>query len=130
MVGDPQFCYDHDRYGVLIRKAKLGGALERVVPQRLRHRLRHLARCPVIAGHPSVTWMYYILRREHYWPQIASDVLSAVQHRRDCIRLWATYFKYQKLMKLLPAIGPIEFVAMDLFGPLKKTMLEITFIGA
>lgn len=120
-VGDPKFCSGYDRYGVLVRKAILDGAQHKVVPERLRHRLLHLTHYPVLAGHPGGTRMYYTLRREYYWPQVASDVFSTVRNCRDCIRLRGTHFKHQKLMKLFFANGPLEFVAMDLFGPLKKT---------
>lgn len=49
--GDPQLCFNDDRYVILLRKAKLNRAVQKVVPERLCHRLLHLERYPVEAGH-------------------------------------------------------------------------------
>ena len=120
-VGTPNSKFDIDRYGFLVRKSPLDGTLQRVVPTRLRPRVLYLAHHPRLAGHPGATRMYYTLRREYYWPHMASDAFSTVRNCTSCAATRGTLVKNQKDLKLFPAAGPLEFVAMDLLGPLPKT---------
>ena len=65
--------------------------------------------------------MYYTLRREYYWPHMASDAFSTVRNCTSCAATRGTLVKIQKDPKLFPAAGPLEFVAMDLLDSLPKT---------
>ena len=127
-VGEKDSQFDYDRYGILVRKSNLDGALQRVVPVSLRARLLHTTHYPRLAGHPGGIRMYYSLRREYYWPHMANDVFMTVRDCVSCARNRATVQKFQKFMKLFPASGPLEFVAMDLLDPLRKTTRGFTFI--
>ncbi|CDF38306.1 unnamed protein product [Chondrus crispus] len=120
-VGEPNSKFDVDRYGFLVRKSPLDGTLQRVVPNRLRPRVLYLAHHPRLAGHPGGTRMYYTLRREYYWPHLASDAFATVRNCTSWAATRGTLFKNQKDLRLFPAAGPMEFVAMDLLGPLPKT---------
>ena len=120
-VGDSDSQFDYDRYGLLVRKAPLDGALQRVVPKALRARLLYLTHYPRLAGHPGGTRMYLTLRRDFYWPQMGNDVHAVARDCRSCAQMRGTRYKHQKYLKLFPAAGPLEFVAMDLLGPLPKT---------
>lgn len=93
-TGDAQSCVDYDRYGILVRRAKLNGAPQTVVPEGLCHQLLHLIYYPVVAGHPGETWTYHTLKREYYWSQMASDEFSTVRNCIDCIRLRGTHLKH------------------------------------
>lgn len=75
IVSDPQSCFDYDRYGLLVRKSKLDGALQKFIPEEARYRLVHLAFCIEFAFHPSKNQMYYTPRRYYHWLGMASDVL-------------------------------------------------------
>ena len=66
--------------------------------------------------------MYYTLRREYYWPHMANDAYSTVQNCASYATTRGTLVKHQKDLKLFPAAGPLAFVAMDLLGPLPKTV--------
>ena len=79
-VGTPSSKFDIDRYGFLVRKSPLDGTLQRVVPTRLRPWVLYLAHHPRLAGHPGAMCMYYTLRREYYWPHMASDAFSTVRN--------------------------------------------------
>ena len=59
-VGTATSRFDIDRYGFLVRKSLLNGALQRMVSTRLRHRVQYLAHHPRLSGHPGATRMYYI----------------------------------------------------------------------
>lgn len=65
--------------------------------------------------------MCYILRRDFYWPQMASNVFSTVHSFQNYIRVRKTNFKYRKPTKGFPEIRQLEFSAMDVLGSLKKT---------
>ena len=73
-VGTWKSKLDYDRYGLLVRKSPLEGALQRVVPKSLLDRLLYLSHYPRLAGHPGGTRMYYTLRRDYYMPMMANDV--------------------------------------------------------
>ncbi|CDF40922.1 unnamed protein product [Chondrus crispus] len=120
-VGNPDSRYDVDRYGFVVRKSPLDGTLQRVVPKRLRAKILYLAHHPRLAGHPGGTRMYYTLRREYYWPHMANDAFSTVRNCASCAATRRTLVRHQKDLKLFPAAGPLDFVAMDLLGPLLKT---------
>ncbi|CDF39905.1 unnamed protein product [Chondrus crispus] len=120
-VGNPDSRYDVDRYGFVVRKSPLDGTLQRVVPKRLRAKILYLAHHPRLAGHPGGTRMYYTLRREYYWPHMANDAFSTVRNCASCAAPRGTLVRHQKDLKLFPAAGPLDFVAMDLLGPLPKT---------
>ena len=79
-VGTPNSKFDIDRYKFLVRKSPLDGTLQRVVLTRLRPQVLYLAHHPRLAGHPGATRMYYTLRREYYWPHMASDAFSTVRN--------------------------------------------------
>lgn len=64
-MGDSQSYFDYDQYRKRVQKAKLDGLLQKVVPERPRQCLLHLAHYPVMAGHPGGTPTYYTLRREY-----------------------------------------------------------------
>ena len=97
------------------------GTLQRVVPKRLRAKVLYLAHHPHLAGHSGGTRMYYTLWREYYWPHMAKDVFSHVRNCASCAATRGTQVRHQKDLKLFPAAGPLDFVAMDLLGPLPKT---------
>lgn len=50
-AGDPNSCFDYHGYVILVRKAKLDGSLQRVVPEPFRHQPLRLAHYPVAAVH-------------------------------------------------------------------------------
>ena len=53
---------------------------------------------------------------------MASDAFSTGRNCTPCAATRGTLVKNQKDLKLFPAAGPLEFVAMELLGPLPKTV--------
>ena len=113
--------FEIDQFGILCRRAKLDGAMQKVVPKTLRDRLLYLSHYPRLAGHPGQSTMYNSLRRQFFWPFMANDVYQMVKECRSCAAVRGTPFRHQKFLKLFPATGPMEFVAMDFLGPLPKS---------
>jgi Integrase zinc binding domain len=107
--------------GIFVRNAPLDGSKKIVVPFSLRHRLIRLEEFPVVAGHQGVSNMYASMRRKFFWKEMYKDDEETV---RLCT-VWAknrvTERKRTSFLKFLPADGPLEFVSMDILGPLPKT---------
>ena len=120
-LGNPGSRFDVDRYGFLVRKSPLDGTQQRVVPKRLRAKILYLAHHPRLVRRPGGTRMYSNLRREYYWPHMANDAFSTIRNCAPCAATWGTLVRHQKDLKLFPAAGRLDFVAMDLLGPSPKT---------
>ena len=60
-------------------------------------------------------------KKKELLPLMANDVFSVSRDCRSCAAARGTRYKVQKHMKLFPATGPLEFLAMDLLGPLPRT---------
>ena len=123
-VGTPTSKFDIDRYSFLVRKSPLDRTLQRVVPTQLRPRVLYLAHHPRLAGHLGETRMYYTLRRKYCWPHMASDAFSTVRNCTSCAASRGTLVKNQKDLRLFPAAGPLEFVAMHLLDPCSRPRTE------
>lgn len=129
-VGDVQSCFSYDSYGTPVRTFKLDAALLRVVPERLCHRLLLPAHYPVLTGHPGRARIQYTLRREFQCPRMASNLFSSLRNCQKCTWFRRTHFKHQRLTKLFPASGLLEFYAVDLLGWLKRTRKEMLSFGS
>jgi transposase InsO family protein len=117
----PNSIIDVNAQGVLIRKAPMDGSEQILVPQVLRPRLLHLEHYPASAGHPGVSRMYSSMRRRYFWKDMYRDVESTVRHCTVCAKNRIGERKRTSYLKLFPAEGPLEYVAMDILGPLPKT---------
>ena len=117
-----------DQHWVLIRRSPLDGSLQVVVPETLRERLLDIAHNPPISAHPGRSRMYQTLRGDFYWPSMTVDIHFTVDR---CDSYARNRIKDQRNiypMKLFPAANPLEFVAMDILGPLPKTKHGKRFI--
>jgi hypothetical protein len=112
---------DMDRDGILVRKAPLDGSEQIVVPKALRARLLHLEHFPKAVGHPGVTKMFRSMRRRYFWRHLFQDVENTVKQCAQCARNNVQERQHANYMKLFPANEPLEYVAIDLLGPLPKT---------
>lgn len=107
--------------GLLVRHSPQDGAVQIVVPQSLRSRILYLSHYTMAAAHPQGAKMYDTLRRTHYWPKMHKDVFKTAQNCRPCALSRGTRYKSQRPLKLFAPTGPLDFIAMDLLGPFKKT---------
>jgi transposase InsO family protein len=112
---------DVDEDGILVRVAPLDRSRQIVVPRSLGPRLLRLEHFPVVAAHPRVSKMYAAMRRRFYWRNMHKEVEETVRHCTVCANNRVTERKRTSLLKLFPASGPLEFVAMDICGPMPKT---------
>jgi Integrase zinc binding domain len=111
---------DFNTEGILIRHAPVDGSKQIVVPLSLRPRILRLEHFPVVAGHPGVSKMYASMRRKFSW-KMYKDVEETVRHCTVCAKNCVTEQKRTSFLKLIPVDGPLEFVSMEILGPLPKT---------
>jgi hypothetical protein len=112
---------DVDEDGILVRIVPLDGSRQIVVPWSLRPRLLWLEHFPVVEAHPGVSKMHAAMRRRFYWRNMHKEVEETVRHCAVCAKNRVTERKRTSFLKLFPESGPLEFVAMDMLGPLPKT---------
>jgi transposase InsO family protein len=113
--------FDFDDQGLLVRKAPLDGVRQIVVPAVLRPRLLHLEHFPKVAGHPGTTRMFRSLRRRFFWKGMGADVAETIRQCTTCAKNRVKERKRTSFLKLFPASSPLEYVSMDILGPLPKT---------
>jgi RNase H-like domain found in reverse transcriptase/Reverse transcriptase (RNA-dependent DNA polymerase)/Integrase zinc binding domain/Integrase core domain/Chromo (CHRromatin Organisation MOdifier) domain len=117
----PSGIFDVDRRGLLVRVAPSDGANQIVVPSSLIRRILHNEHYPPSAGHPGAHRMFLTLRRAYFWPRMAADVYETVSNCDACSRNRISEKAKTNPLKLFPAKGPLESVAMDILGPLPRT---------
>ncbi len=120
--------FDVDERGVLVRRAPLEGSVQIVVPESLRPRVLHLNHYPRLVGHPGGTRMHQTMRRTYYWPYMSMDAYQTV---RECVSCQLNRIKERKhtnFCKLFPAVSPLEFICIDILGPLPKTRKGNTYL--
>jgi transposase InsO family protein len=93
-----------------------------IVPEILRERLLTLYHFPAISGHIGVQRMIQTISRAWYWPSLTRDVTEFLKRCPSCAarRLRRGPHRTTKL-NIFPPDGPLEFIAMDVLGPLPKT---------
>lgn len=63
--------------------------------------------------------MYDTLRQHYYWPHMPQDVHCYVLQCKSC-RRHRPSDKPQELLKLFLPSGPLEFIAINILGPLTR----------
>ena len=110
-----------DDRGVLCRISPLDGAIQIAIPTILQDRCMGLFHLPRIAGHPGSTKMYSQMRRGFYWPRMAADIYHYVSKCPSCAKKSLRTKRKTTRMQLFPPNAPMEFIAMDILGPLTTT---------
>jgi hypothetical protein len=72
-------------------------------------------------GHPGVTRMCLSLRKRFFWKKMATNVAKTVRNCDACARKLIKERNKTCYLKLFPASSPLEYVKIDLLGPLPKT---------
>ena len=93
-----------------------------VLPSTLRHRVLRLAHYHKLSGHPGQTRMFRRIARTYYWPQMTADCATTVRECVQCSKNRIRLLKQANLMRLFPATTPLESVAIDILGPLPKSV--------
>lgn len=116
-----------NEHGLICRKASIGGSFQVICPQIFHHAILYNGYYPFLAGHPGTPQMCEGLRCLFYWLHMAADVFA---HVAQCAssRMIRASKKRQKCMQLFPPSDLLEFVAINILGPLTKTRQGNRFI--
>ncbi len=64
--------------------------------------------------------MYHSLRLSYYWPSMPADAYATVRACESCARNRIKERRHANYLKLFPAAKPLEFLCVDILGPLPK----------
>ena len=121
LADNPNCQYFEDHHGLICRRAQKDNAEQIILPKTLRRQALLLAHYLRLAGHPGGSLMYQTLRRTFYWPSMALDAYHTVRQCSSCTRERITLREHATYLSLFPAQAPLEYVAIDILGPLPKT---------
>lgn len=93
----------------------------------MRARMFHPCHYSLLEGHAGERRMYNVIRQSMYWPQIADNVYATVKDCLFCAQNRQTTRWQRKLRLFFPA-GSLEFLAIDILGPLQQTMTDNRYI--
>ena len=113
--------FDLNDDGILVRIAPSDGSRQVVVPKVLVSRILFLEHYPPTVGHPGAHKMFRTIRRSFFWPQMVEHIYETVRQCDPCARNRISEKRRTNPLKLFPAQGPLESVAMDILGPLPRT---------
>ena len=105
-------------YGLLCRQVSHD---QIVIPHVLKARLLRIHHYSRLAAHPGGRRLYYSLRRHMYWPSMAVDCYATVRKCSTCAKNRIKLRQRTNPLQLFPPAGPLESVAIDIFGPLLLT---------
>lgn len=90
---------------------------------------RHIYYSPYsqLAGHLGEIFVYYSMRREHYWPHTEYNVYMALQNCCTSARNNSGN-EQRRLRQLLPASRALEFFKADILGFLLNMLSSIQFV--
>jgi hypothetical protein len=81
----------------------------------------YLAHIPRLAAHPGGTCMYATLRKSFYWLTMAKDIYQFVANCPSCAKSRLKRNRRTNYLKLFPPSQPLEFISLDIVGPLPVT---------
>jgi hypothetical protein len=100
-----------------------------VVPAAIRERLCTLAHFTKVAGHQDATKVVAAISRQWFGPSIAKDCLATVRRCPACIaKRLKRGSKRSVPLTIFPPIRPLEFIAIDVLGPLPTTTRGNRFV--
>lgn len=126
----PGSAYSYDTNGYFVRVARLDGSLQKLVQRTLQAKILYLSDYTVLVGEPGARRMYEIMRLEMYWPHMENYVYATLKDCLSCASTIGTVYNHRKNLRLLLASGRLDFVAMNVLGPLPKTECGSQFVVA
>lgn len=112
--------FTFDKYEIVIRKAYIDESIQTPLPTSLRARLLQQTHHSIWEGHPEERRIYDSLRRDYNYPHIVKDVHKTALNSSQWPRM-GTKLKHQGQLKLLPPVGSLKFLAIDLLWPLPRS---------
>lgn len=119
-VKQPKTLTSYDADVVVVTALPVDAVWQRYEPAVLRPRVLLLCHYSLMEGHPGRRMLYGSMRGEFFWLYMANDVYVTVHDFQSCTRNSCTG-KSQLKLRLLSPTGSLEFVAINILGPLTKT---------
>jgi Chromo (CHRromatin Organisation MOdifier) domain/Integrase core domain/Integrase zinc binding domain len=69
-----------------------------------------------------MTRLFRSMRKRFFWKHMAADVSETIRQCPICAKNWVNERKRTSFLKLFPASSPLEYVSMEIVGPLPKTV--------
>lgn len=104
-----------DEHGVLVRFSELDGAVQLYDSRNLRSASLYLSHYFPLFEYPVERKMYDAMRRNFYWPRMATDVRRIVENWRSGTRGRQRNI-HQHKSHLFPPNEPSYFVSIDILG--------------
>lgn len=120
LLGMPGSVYFYYRNGIFFQHSKVDGAVQEVYPPYFVLQILHLSYYPVLAGHPREKHFYDTLGKDFYWPHMTNDKYTTVSYFLSSAAQ-GTWLRHQMKLRLLLPSSPLEFIAIHIIGPLRKT---------
>ena len=93
-----------------------------IAPKQLRRELFYHLHELRTGGHLGIKRTVYQLQRRFYWPGLQSDVRTWCRWCVICAKRKPTHGRHRGLLKQSVATAPMERIAIDILGPLPKTV--------
>lgn len=119
--------FTYGKNSILERKAPIDGAIQKLLPTSLRTTILDFAHYFFLPDPSGEHQMYNSLRWGFYWPNRICDTYTVVYNCTECLHM-GTKFNNQWKLELFPSAGSLEFVVIDIFGPLPITKASNQFI--
>lgn len=98
---------------------EIDGSAQKVVQAILRPWELYISHCPALAGHAGERLLYDSLESEFYWLYMANDAYATGADCQSCAAK-ETRDHHRKELRLFPAARPLQFVEMDILGPVPE----------
>ena len=99
-----------------------GWNLVMVTPTHLRREIFHHLHELRTGGHLGITRTTKDLRRRFYWPGLQNDVRTWCRWCTTCAERKPSHGRHRATLKQETATAPMERIAIDMLGPLSKTV--------
>ena len=99
-----------------------GWSLVIVAPDQLRREIFHHLHELRTGGHLGITRTTKELRRRFYWPGLQNDVRTWCRWCITCAKRKPSHGRHRATLKQEAATAPMERIAIDILGPLPKTI--------
>lgn len=118
-VDIPGSDYMWDWKGLPVRKPKTYGFVQNAIPSSIQAQVPYIFHYPTFSGPLHEGQLYKTLKKGTYWPHMANSPYGTGAGCPSC-PLQGRENRHQRELRLSPAAGPFEFVAMKILVPLRK----------
>lgn len=99
-----------------------------IIPHSWRHRVLPTRHDNRSAGHPVGRRLYQSIRKDTYLPALAVDFNTTARRCLTCAKTRIQLRTQAELLQLFPPWGPLESVAISVFGALVKTARDSHYL--